>query len=114
DAPKVHFEAPPARRVPKEMGRFIDWFNRTPTGGQEPLPALTRAGLADLYFESIHPFEDGNGRIGRAIAEKAMMQGFGRRLVIGLGVTILARRQEYYSALEAANKRNEVTDWLRW
>ena len=68
---KVHFEAPPAARVLKEMARFIDWFNRTAPEGLEPLPALTRAGTAHLYFECIHPFEDGNGRIGRALAEKA-------------------------------------------
>jgi Fic family protein len=77
--PRIHFEAPPARRVPAEMKRFIAWFNRTSPnrtapGGAKPLPALARAGAAHLYFESIHPFEDGNGRLGRAIAEKALAQ----------------------------------------
>ena len=57
--PKVHFEAPPSKRVPKEMSRFVDWFNRTGPNGKEPLPALTRAGIAHIYFESIHPFEAG-------------------------------------------------------
>ena len=114
DAPIIHFEAPPARRVPEEMRQFIEWFNRTAAGGREPLPAVTRAGLAHLYFESIHPFEDGNGRIGRAIAEKALVQGFGKRVVIGLGAAILARHREYYAAFEAANQRNEVTEWLAW
>ncbi|HEY2113869.1 MAG TPA: DUF4172 domain-containing protein, partial [Candidatus Angelobacter sp.] len=70
--PKVHFEAPPSAQIPREMARFIDWFNRTAPGGPEPLPALTKAGAAHLYFESVHPFEDGNGRIGRALAEKAL------------------------------------------
>ncbi|WP_444451302.1 Fic family protein (plasmid) [Rhodobacter capsulatus] len=51
------------------MERYADWFNKTGPGGAEPLPALTRAGLSHLYFESIHPFEDGNGRLGRALAE---------------------------------------------
>jgi Fic family protein len=83
-APKVHFEAPPAKQVPREMKRFVAWFNRTAPTGAERLPALTRAGLAHLYFESIHPFEDGNGRIGRAIAEKAMAQGFGQPLLVAL------------------------------
>lgn len=64
-APKVHFEAPPAARVPMEMAGFVAWFNRTAPGGPEALPAVTRAGLAHLYFASIHPFADGNGRIGR-------------------------------------------------
>src|SRR5712692_6617840 len=54
--PKVHFEAPPSSRVPSEITRFITWFARTGTGREEPLPPLTRAGVAHLYFESIHPF----------------------------------------------------------
>lgn len=112
--PKVHFEAPPSEQVPGEMDRFIDWFNRTAPGGSNPLPALTRAGLAHLYFVSIHPFEDGNGRIGRAISEKALAQSMRRPTLTALSVTILARRRDYYEALERANKRNEVTDWLAW
>ncbi|HEY5331318.1 MAG TPA: Fic family protein [Acidobacteriaceae bacterium] len=113
-ARKVHFEALPSNRVPSEMDRFIAWFNRTAPGGAEPLPALTRAGIAHLYFESIHPFEDGNGRIGRAIAEKALVQSFGQTILVALAAAILARHRSYYDALEAANKRNEVTDWLAW
>jgi Fic family protein len=112
--PKIHFEAPPSAQVPSEMTRFIDWFNRTAPGGAEPLPALSRAGVAHLYFESIHPFEDGNGRIGRAIAEKSLAQSLGRPPLIALASTILARRSRYYDALEAANKQNEVTAWLAW
>ena len=80
DAPTVHFEAPPSNQVPSEMKRFLSWFNQTVPTGPDRLPALTRAGLAHLHFESIHPFEDGNGRIGRAIAEKAMAQSFGSTL----------------------------------
>jgi Fic family protein len=112
--PKVHFEAPPAVKLPEEMARFNAWFNRTAPVGGAPLPALTRAGLAHLYFESIHPFEDGNGRIGRAIAEKALAQYFGQPTLTALATTILARRKGYYAALEAANKGNEVTAWLAW
>jgi Fic family protein len=112
--PKVHFEAPPSKKVPAEMARFIDWFNRTAPHGREPLPALTRAGLAHLYFESIHPFEDGNGRVGRAIAEKALVQSFGETILIALGTAILAHHRKYYGALEAANQRNEVSEWLAW
>ena len=112
--PKVHFEAPPSTRVPKEMKVFIAWFNRSAPGGEEPLPALTRSGIAHLYFESIHPFEDGNGRIGRAIAEKVFAQGLGRSTLTSLAATILTRRKSYYEALEAANKKNEITPWLTW
>src|SRR6516165_12297944 len=112
--PRVHFEAPPSVRVRSEMDRFIAWFGRTAQGGQEPLPALTRAGIAHLYFESIHPFEDGNGRIGRAISEKALTQGFHQPPLSALAATILLRRKAYYAALEAANKSNEVTAWLSW
>ena len=96
------------------MKQFIAWFNRTAPGGTEPLPALTRAGVAHLYFESIHPFEDGNGRIGRALAEKSLAQCLGRPSLIALAETILARRARFYAALEAANKSNEITEWLAW
>jgi Fic family protein len=112
--PRVHFEAPPSSRLPSEMERFIDWFARTAPGAEEPLPALTRAGVAHLHFESIHPFEDGNGRIGRAIAEKALAQSLGQPTLTALAATILARRRNYYEALEAANKENEITRWLMW
>ncbi|MGH9682582.1 MAG: Fic family protein [Candidatus Acidiferrales bacterium] len=114
DQPKVHFEAVPSANVPSEMARFFRWFGRTAPGREEPLPALTRAGIAHLYFESIHPFEDGNGRIGRAIAEKALAQSLGQPTLAALAATILARRKSYYEALEAANKENEITHWLMW
>jgi Fic family protein len=113
-APHVHFEGPPSSSVPKEMRRFIQWFNGSGPGGKEPLPALTRAGIAHLYFESIHPFEDGNGRIGRAISEKALAQGLGHPTLTALAETILLRRKDYYAALEAANRDNEVSKWLAW
>jgi len=113
-SPKIHFEAPPSAKVPSEMRQFVMWFNRTAPGGPEPLPPLTRAGVAHLYFESIHPFEDGNGRIGRALAEKSLAQSLGYPTLIALAATILARRARYYAALEAANKSNEITEWLAW
>jgi Fic family protein len=113
-APVVHFEAPSSADVPDQMSKFIQWFNRTAPGGQEPLPALTRAGIAHLYFETIHPFEDGNGRVGRVIAEKALAQSLGRPSLTVLAATILARRRDYYGALELANKGLEITAWLTW
>ena len=92
----------------------MNWFERTAPAGEQPLPALTRAGIAHLYFECIHPFEDGNGRIGRAIAEKALAEGLGQPTLTVLAAAILARRKRYYEALEAANKENEITPWLMW
>lgn len=112
--PRVHFEAPPSARVTAEMSAFLEWFNRTAPSGSDPLPALTRAGIAHLYFVGIHPFEDGNGRIARAIAEKALAQRLGRPSFAALASTILPRRRQYYEALERNNKHTEITDWLTW
>lgn len=88
---KVRFEAPPSAIVPMEMQRLIQWFNDTAPGGKEVIrKAPVRAAIAHLYFESIHPFEDGNGRIGRAIAEKALSQTIGRPAMLSLSQTIEA------------------------
>lgn len=113
-APRVHFEAPPSSRVQREMKRFITWFNRSAPESEHSIPALARAGAAHLYFVSIHPYEDGNGRIARALAEKALAQGLGQPSLIALAATILARRKAYYRSLEASNQRNEITGWLEW
>jgi len=110
--PKVHFEAPPSKAVPKEMTRFIAWFKATAEGGKTPLPALTRAGIAHLYFVSIHPFEDGNGRIGRGVVEKALSQSLGQPTLIALSHVIQNHKKKYYDMLERSNKDNEITDWL--
>lgn len=112
---RVHFEAPPSEKVKSEMGRLIRWFNKTtPSKGNPSVPVLVRAGIVHLWFESIHPFEDGNGRIGRAVAEKAIMQGLSNPIVTALSTTLLKHRKEYYQALEKASKTLEVTDWLLW
>ncbi len=110
--PTVHFEAPPSRRVRREMDGLIRWFNRTAPGGRTPLPALTRAGIAHLYFESIHPFEDGNGRIGRAVSEKSLAQVLGRPTLIALATVMTKNTKAYYNALVEANRKNEITRWL--
>lgn len=107
DVPTVHFEAPPSKRVHKEMENFITWFN-----GSTSLPALTRASIAHLYFESIHPFEDGNGRIGRGLVEKSLAQSLGRPITIGLSHVIQAKRKQYYVMLEKSNKSNQIDAWL--
>lgn len=110
----VHFEAPPSNRVAGEMKEFIRWFNDTGPNGKQPLAPLTRAALAHLYFVSIHPFEDGNGRIGRAIAEKVLAQGLGQPSLVALSYTIERGRKNYYAALERNNKGSEVTEWMTY
>jgi len=112
---KIHFEAPPSAQVSKEMKQFIRWFNETSPKGAQPIKnAPVRAAIAHLYFESIHPFEDGNGRIGRAIAEKALAQTVGRPLLLSLSRTIDANKNLYYKALESAQKSNEITKWIQY
>lgn len=112
--PRVHFEAPPSYQVPAEMDRFVSWYNETAPHGSNPLPPLTRAGIAHLYYECIHPFEDGNGRIGRALSEKALAQTLGQPSLIALSYTIERGRRRYYEMLEHANKDNEITEWLTY
>jgi Fic family protein len=82
--------------------------------GSRSLPAMTRAGIAHLWFESIHPFEDGNGRIGRAIAEKALAQGLEAPTLTALAETIHRRRKEYYTQLQRGSQSNQIDDWLSW
>jgi Fic family protein len=110
----VHFEAPPSSRVTDEMKHFVTWFNDTGPRGKTPLSPLTRAGIAHLYFVCIHPFEDGNGRIGRALAEKSLAQNLGQPSLIALAWTIERSRKDYYAALERNNKATGITDWLEY
>lgn len=112
---KVHYEAPPSPRVPEEMDRFIAWFNETaPESEKEIRKAPIRAAIAHLYFETIHPFEDGNGRIGRAIAEIALSQGVGQPILLSLSRTIESDKNAYYDALERASTSNEITKWIAY
>lgn len=108
--PVVHFEAPPSRQVAREMKRFIQWFNCP----LQPLAGLARAGIAHLYFESIHPFEDGNGRVGRAIAEMALSQAFGQPTLIALSIVLESHRRHYYEELGRASRAIEITGWLEF
>ena len=107
----VDYEGPPASRVEDEMARFIDWFNASAA-----LPGPVRSGVAHLYFECIHPFEDGNGRMGRAIAEIGLSQELGHAALLSLSNTIEQRRKAYYAALKQASSRDsmDITEWLRW
>jgi len=112
---KVHFEAPPSSRVPKEMTRYIAWFNETASRSKQEIKRpVVRAAVAHLYFESIHPFEDGNGRIGRALSEKALSQGIGRPVLLSLSRTIEVHRKQYYEALQKGQSSNEITAWVTW
>lgn len=110
---KVHYEAPPSSRVSSEMKVFIKWFNDTGMGGEKEIKhAAIRSAVAHLYFETIHPFEDGNGRIGRAISEKALSQGVGRPILLSLSRTIEDNRNAYYDALKTSQRSNEITPWI--
>lgn len=109
----VHFEAPPSDQVPMEMDRFITWFNATvPGGAKQILNPILRSALVHLYFESIHPFEDGNGRIGRALAEKALHQGVELPILISLSQVIEAERNQYYEQLKQAQQTLKVDQWI--
>ena len=107
--PKVHFEAPPSKNISKEMKRFIEWYNKS-----EISSPIIKAAVAHLYFESIHPFEDGNGRIGRAIAEKALSQGFDHSIMFSISKSIEENRSAYYIALQNAQQKLDLTKWIQW
>jgi Fic family protein len=112
---KIHFEAPPSTQVASEMKHYVAWYNRSlkedyPLSYQAPI----RSALAHLYFESIHPFEDGNGRIGRALSDKALSQGHRTPVLLSLSKTISDKRQDYYNALEKAQKKLDVNEWLHY
>ena len=109
--PTVHFQAPPARRLAEEMADFLAWANRP---AQEP--ALVQAALAHLWFITLHPFDDGNGRIARAIGDLflARADGGGPRFY-SLSAQIQHDREAYYDILERTQKGTmDVTEWLRW
>jgi len=112
---QVHFEAPPSKAVSGEMERFIQWFNDTAPGGRTEIqPPPVRAAVTHLYFESIHPFEDGNGRIGRALSDKALSQGIGRPVLLSLSQAIETDRAAYYSALKQAQRSTDISEWIFW
>ncbi|MDQ8196436.1 Fic family protein [Coraliomargarita sp. SDUM461004] len=108
--PKVHFEAPPATQVPQQMQQFFAWYQQS--GDQ--LPALTRSGITHLWFLAIHPFIDGNGRIARALSEKALAEATGQATLISLAQTIEATRKDYYHALHTTNRQLKIDEWLHY
>ena len=114
---KVYFEAPPSSRVDQEMERFIMWFNHTQPRSHDLncLNGPIRAAIAHLYFESIHPFADGNGRIGRVLAEKVLSQDLGSPILFSLSSVIYQRRKEYYELLhDQSGYKIEITKWIEF
>ncbi len=113
---KVHYdyEAPPAAQVPDEMARFIVWYNQTsPLSGDQGTSGIARAGIAHLWFESIHPFDDGNGRVGRAIADHALSQYLGYPTTACLATAIEGDKKSYYLQLEKASRGSlDINAWL--
>lgn len=111
--PRVHFEAPPARQLKREVKRFLDWFEATRNA---PADGLLRAGIAHLWFEVLHPFEDGNGRVGRAIVDLALAQDarLDQRLY-SVSRRLAELRNDYYAELAAASQGGlDITRWLLW
>jgi Fic family protein len=112
---QIHYEAPPSERISGEMKHFVQWFNRSAPGAKNEIGfAPVRSAVAHLYFESIHPFEDGNGRIGRALSEKVLSQGLGRPVLLSLSRSIEADRAGYYDALKQAQRSADITGWIDW
>jgi Fic family protein len=114
DREVVHYVAPPAAAVRAEMRSFLDWFNGTQDSAA--IDGILRAGLAHLWFESIHPFADGNGRVGRAIVDMAISQDMrSASRLHGISMELRRRQTEYYAALNRAQRGNgDATDWLMW
>ncbi len=108
----VHFEAPPAARVPGEMARFLEWYTADP----DPEDGLLRAGLAHFWFVTIHPFEDGNGRLARAIADMTLARDEGTPLrLYSMSAQIRTEQDAYYDILEQTQRSDgELTGWLTW
>ena len=108
---KVHFEAPPSAQVPRDMRAFLDWFNAPP----DTDPVL-KAGLAYLWFVNIHPFDDGNGRIARAIADMALARSDNSpQRFYSMSSQIRLERNDYYDILERTGKgTTDITGWMIW
>lgn len=108
---KVHFEAPSADKLKKEMTAFLSWF-----ANQSDVDPVLRAGIAHLWFVTLHPFEDGNGRIGRAIADMALARADNiPDRFYSLSTQFASERKDYYNQLERQQKSTpEITGWLEW
>lgn len=113
----IEYVAPPSRVVPEQMEKFIKWYNNTSPANNtdgKPMHAMIRAALAHLYFVAIHPYDDGNGRMARAIAVKAISENNGEPTLISLSHAIKDTKQEYYEALQQATRHNNVHAWVEY
>jgi len=108
---KVHYEAPEAAKLNVEMNRFLEWFNKTTT-----MDPVLKAAIAHLWFVTIHPFDDGNGRIARAIADMQLARtDTSRQRFYSMSAQIQRERNVYYDILEKTQKGNlDITQWLLW
>lgn len=111
---RVHYLAPPADRVPEEMAAFFSWWEETRPPGHTDF--ILRSGIVHYWFVAIHPFEDGNGRLARALADLALAQGEGRaKRCYSISAAIMDRREEYYAVLDRTSKGDgDLTEWLAW
>jgi len=109
---KIHYEAPPAECLANEMSRFFSWWDES----QKEVDGLLLAGMAHLWFVAVHPFEDGNGRIARALTEMALARDENLSIrYYSLSSQIMAEREDYYRILEYTNKGDgDITDWMKW
>jgi Fic family protein len=114
DRPKVHFEAPPRERLNTEMNQFLAWFSQSQNDSQ--LDKLIRAGITHLWFVTIHPFDDGNGRITRTITDLALAQADQHSIrLYAMSSIILQKRSQYYTLLESTQRGTpDITHWLEW
>jgi Fic family protein len=108
---KVHFEAPPSKQVPQEMKNFVKWYNGFKTNGNIQ-KIIVKTAITHLYFESIHPFEDGNGRIGRALIEKCLSESLGRQMMMSISHTIEQDKNKYYDEMKRAQSTLAIDRWL--
>lgn len=109
---EIHYEAPPSEKVAEEMKQFVKWYTHFKVTPNDIKQALIKTSICHLYFESIHPFEDGNGRIGRALAEKCLAQSHHRPMLISISSIIEKDKKAYYNALKKAQRTLEITDWI--
>jgi Fic family protein len=108
---RIHYIAPTPERVEAEMERFINWFN-----SEKPIPSILRSGIVHFWFVSIHPFEDGNGRLARILGDMLLAQGDKSRLrFYNISSEINRDKKHYYSILERTQRGNgDITEWLMW
>lgn len=115
---KVHYAAPPAQELAHQVKEFLTWFNQTqPNSSANSMDGLVRAAISHLWFETLHPFDDGNGRIGRAILQLALCQDMGQSgRIVTLSRQIESCKDMYYKELERAqrSKTMDVTAWIEW